>query len=62
MTTTVDFNITRTTQSRLSEVDFNHLEFGKIVADHMLVAEYRNGEWQNAEIVPFGNITFAPTM
>lgn len=62
MTTTQDFKITRTTQSRLSKVDFNHLEFGKIVADHMLVADYRHGAWQNAEIVPYGNITFAPTM
>lgn len=62
MTTTVDFNIQRTTNSRLSEVDFNHLEFGKTVADHMLVAEYRKGEWQDGKIVPFGNITFAPTM
>lgn len=62
MTTTADFSIQRTTKSRLAEVDFNHLEFGKIVADHMLVADYRNGSWQNAEIVPFGNITFAPTM
>jgi len=62
MTTAIDFNIQRTAQSRLSEVDFNQLEFGKYVADHMLVADYRKGDWQDAEIVPFGAISFLPTM
>lgn len=62
MTTTVDFNIQRTKNSRLAEVNFNQLEFGKIVSDHMFTADYRNGEWQNAAIIPYQNISFAPSM
>ncbi len=62
MTTTLDFNIQRTKQSRLAEVDYTQLEFGKYVADHMLTAHYRNGAWQDGEIVPFGAISFLPTM
>jgi branched-chain amino acid aminotransferase len=43
-------------QSRLNEVDFNNLPFGKIFSDHMLVADYIDGAWQTPEIIPFGDI------
>jgi branched-chain amino acid aminotransferase len=48
-------------QSRISEVDFKHLEFGKYVADHMLVCNYANGEWDTPQIIPFGDLTLSPT-
>ncbi|GGG19952.1 branched-chain amino acid aminotransferase [Pontibacter amylolyticus] len=47
-------------QSRIAEVDFNNIEFGKIFADHMLVADYKDGAWQNPEIVPYGNMPLSP--
>ncbi|MER2996025.1 branched-chain amino acid aminotransferase [Pontibacter populi] len=47
-------------KSRISELDFNNIEFGKIFSDHMLVADYKNGEWQNPEIVPYGNMSLSP--
>ncbi|MDQ0105923.1 branched-chain amino acid aminotransferase [Chitinophaga terrae (ex Kim and Jung 2007)] len=53
--------VTKATQSKLSEVDFNNLAFGKIYADHMLVADYSNGQWTNAEIIPFQNLSVSPT-
>ena len=40
----------RTTGSRLPEIDFASLEFGKTFSDHMLVVDYRNGEWQEPQI------------
>ncbi|WP_375417093.1 branched-chain amino acid aminotransferase [uncultured Hymenobacter sp.] len=49
-----------TTASRLSELDFSQLEFGKAFADHMFAADYRNGEWQDAQIVPYGNMAVSP--
>ncbi len=36
------------------------LPFGKTPTDHMFVAEYKDGEWQNAKIVPFQNLTLSP--
>jgi len=49
------------TASTLQQVDFTHLEFGKHMADHMMVARYAGNEWSNAGIVPYGPITLQPT-
>lgn len=53
--------VTKTTKSRLSEVDFNNLVFGKKYADHMLVADFDGKEWKNAEILPFQHISVSPS-
>lgn len=50
----------KTKQSRLSEVDFNNLPFGKIFSDHMALVEYSNGEWQTPQILPYGPIPLSP--
>ncbi len=54
--------ITKTTQSRISEVDFSNLPFGNTFSDHMLIAKYRNGEWSEPEIMPFGPLSFTPAL
>jgi branched-chain amino acid aminotransferase len=52
--------VRKTKHSKLQEVDFNALEFGKYVADHMLVCDYAQGEWQQPIIVPFANLSLNP--
>lgn len=44
------------------KVDFNNLEFGKHFSDHMFISEYRDGDWHDARIVPFGNISIHPAL
>jgi branched-chain amino acid aminotransferase len=61
-TATTTIPITRVTHSRISETDFNNLEFGKYLADHMLVADFKDGKWQDPEIVPFADISVSPAM
>lgn len=51
---------TVTKNSKINEVNFNDLGFGKIFTDHMLVANYQDGNWQEVEIKPFENITLSP--
>lgn len=51
-----------TLQSRLSQVDFNNLKFGQIMSDHMLVAEYNDGQWNDVSIVPYGDLTVSPSI
>ena len=46
--------------SRISELDYNNIEFGKIFSDHMLVADYKNGSWQTPQILPYGNMSLSP--
>jgi len=53
-------DIKKTNHSRLDEVDFDHLEFGKYIADHMLVCDYYEGEWHEPKIVPFANLSLRP--
>lgn len=57
---TLSVKVTRTEHSRIQEVDWNNLPFGKIFSDHMLVMDYTDGEWKQPEIVPFGNLTLHP--
>jgi branched-chain amino acid aminotransferase len=47
--------------SKLKDVDFDNLEFGKYVADHMLVCDYANNSWNTAQIVPYSNLSLNPT-
>ena len=49
-----------TTESRLATQDFDNLEFGKAFSDHMFVVDYRDGEWQDAQIMPYGDISVSP--
>lgn len=48
-------------KSKLSEVDFNNLAFGSVFTDHMYECDYKNGEWQNPVIKPYGNISISPS-
>lgn len=54
--------IERANESRIREVDFKNLEFGNHLSDHMLVADYDNGQWQNPRVVPFADIRVSPAM
>lgn len=57
---TLNIKVTRTTKSHINDVDWDNLPFGKIFSDHMLVMDYKDGEWQQPEIVPFGNLSLHP--
>lgn len=60
MTASIPFQ--RIAKSRITDVDFNNLEFGKYISDHMLMADYLDGKWQEPAIVPFGEILMSPAM
>jgi branched-chain amino acid aminotransferase len=57
-----EIKITKATTSKVPSVDFNNLGFGNYFTDHMFVVDYRDGEWGNAEIVPYGPISFEPAL
>lgn len=61
MELTVDIPVRKNPYSKLKEVDFNNLEFGKHVSDHMLVCDYANGSWTTAQVVPYSNLSLSPT-
>ena len=53
-------DIRPTTASRLHEVDFDHIEFGKVFSDHMLTVDFRDGAWQTPVIAPYAPLTLSP--
>ncbi len=52
--------ITKVQQSRVKDVDFDNIPFGRVFSDHMFTAEYENGEWKDFKIVPFANFNMHP--
>ncbi|MBK5280317.1 MAG: branched-chain amino acid aminotransferase [Bacteroidia bacterium] len=62
MTVSSTIPVERIAKSRISNVDFNNLEFGKYMADHMVVADFKNGRWHEPTIVPFGDMMMSPAM
>ncbi|MCX7638540.1 MAG: branched-chain amino acid aminotransferase [Cyclobacteriaceae bacterium] len=60
MIATQTISISRVKESRIREVDFANIPFGRIYTDHMFIADYRNGEWRNFRIIPYGYIPISP--
>lgn len=57
---TTSINVTLTKQSNINKVDWDNIPFGRVFSDHMLVMDYIGGEWKQAEILPFGNLSLNP--
>jgi branched-chain amino acid aminotransferase len=53
-------SLTRTPQSRLTEDLRENSPFGTNYSDHMFVADYADGKWQDSRIVPFGPMQLSP--
>ncbi|NJN25357.1 MAG: branched-chain amino acid aminotransferase [Cyclobacteriaceae bacterium] len=60
MTDTLNISIEPIDTSRLSQVDFNHIDFGKVYSDHMFIADYYHNAWQNLRIEPYDMLSFTP--
>ena len=60
MIAALDIQVTKTLKSRLSEMDFNNLPFGKYYTDHMLEVDYKEGRWQAVAIRPFQSLSLSP--
>lgn len=60
MVATSNISVQKRPVSRISEVDFGDLPFGKEVTDHMFIADYKNGEWTDLRIVPYQNMQISP--
>ena len=52
--------VQKTSQTRIGEIDFNDLHFGKVFSDHMFIADYKKDEWTDARIVPYGQVPMSP--
>ncbi len=60
MVDTQKISIEKVKKSRLPEIDFTNIPFGKIYTDHMFMADYRNGDWGNFRVMPYGYMPISP--
>ena len=62
MIAAADFNITRVERSKLNDITLQNIPFGKYFTDHMLEADYEDGEWKNVEIKPYQPLLLSPSL
>ena len=53
--------IVLTKNSKIKNVDFENLEFGKIFTDHLFVCKYSNNNWGTGKIMPYDNFLISPS-
>ncbi len=54
--------IQKTEDSRLSSETLHNIPFGRIFSDHIFIATYDNGTWQDLKIMPYGDLSMTPAM
>ena len=62
MIAAMDIPVNKVEQSKLQGFSLDNLPFGKFFTDHMLEADYENGEWKNAEIKPYQPLLMSPSL
>jgi branched-chain amino acid aminotransferase len=62
MVASTGITVNRAERSKLKETDFDKLVFGRYFTDHMLEADFENGEWKNIEIKPFQPLVMSPAL
>jgi branched-chain amino acid aminotransferase len=59
---TTNIQIERVEKSRIHEVKWDALVFGRTFTDHFLIAECVNGTWQSPRILPYQNLSLSPAI
>lgn len=54
--------VTKIDRSKLNDIPLENIPFGKYFTDHMLEADYENGEWKNVEIKPYQPLVLSPAL
>src|SRR6186713_1100692 len=62
MVETYNIAVTNIERSKLNDFPLENLPFGRYFTDHMLEADYENGEWKNIEIKPYQPLLLSPSV
>jgi len=60
MQTLMQIPVQKSAHNRLQQTDFNNLDFGKYIADHMFISTWNQGNWENPGIEPYAPLTLSP--
>src|SRR5258708_28354841 len=62
MIAAMDITITKAERSKLQDLNLEKLLFGHYFSDHMLEADFEDGEWKNVEIKPYQPLLLSPSI
>ena len=62
MSVVSNISVEKVKSSRIADVDPNNLVYGRYYSDHMFVADFKEGKWQEASIQPFGKMELSPSI
>ncbi|MBP7557090.1 MAG: branched-chain amino acid aminotransferase [Chitinophagaceae bacterium] len=62
MTGVLDISVTKVQRSKLQDINLENVPFGKYFTDHMLEADYADGEWKKVVIRPYQALQMEPSM
>ena len=57
-----EIKIRKVENSRLNELDYDNIKFGKLCSDHMFISDFDGEKWGNHRIVPTENISIHPAL
>jgi len=60
MIDTINIEIEKVKQSKIDQVDFDSIQFGRVYTDHMFLADYIDGDWRNFRIQPYDYLKVSP--
>jgi branched-chain amino acid aminotransferase len=53
--------VVKSESSKINDVDFDNLIFGRVFTDHMFVCDFEDGKWQTPQIMPYQPMTIEPS-
>jgi branched-chain amino acid aminotransferase len=59
--TALSIDISKVSNIKINEIDFENLTFGSVFTDHMLVCDFKDGAWQKPEIKPYAPFLMDPS-
>ena len=54
-------SVEKSKTSKIGNVDFSNLTFGREFTDHMFVCDYEDGKWQNPKVIPYQAMSYDPS-
>jgi len=58
----LNIQVEKTVNSKLPNVQWDNLIFGRTFSDHMFVADYSDGQWHSLRIMPYGPMQVDPSI
>ncbi len=52
--------IIKSNKTKINDVEFKKLAFGKTFTDHMFLCEFKDGKWNTPKIIPYGDFSISP--